>query len=379
MNIFISYNRRNESIVKSLVEDLKTLGHSVWFDQELSGGQVWWDRILATIRGCDVFVFVLAQEPLNSTACMREYGYALDLGKPILPVLVAEGVSINLLPPGLSQIQFVDYRKQDRNAAFRLARALTTVPPPEPLPEPLPPPPESPISYLASLTEKIETASTLNYEKQSALLLDLKRSLRKPETADDAQVLLERLRKRHDLLASIAEEIDELLMGTRESATLSAHSPEPELPPQKTARPPKKPHGKTETSEPETSTPQEAEEAIDKAFQQENKTEQFNANISYVSDPSGITSREKQEPMTKLGHLGFLSIAYLFSIMLGVICILQLVFWKQDWNMWLGLLIPLIIWGVSGLLFARHSRLLAIVIACVCFVIGIIIFLVAPG
>jgi len=32
------------------------------------------------------------------------------------------------LPPALGQIQFVDYRKQDRNAAFRLARAITTVP-----------------------------------------------------------------------------------------------------------------------------------------------------------------------------------------------------------------------------------------------------------
>ena len=137
-NIFISYNRKAEAIAKNLVDDLEALNNIVWFDQDLSGGQVWWNRILKTVRDCDIFVFVLNPESLNSTACKREYGYAVDLGKPILPVLVAEGVSTNLLPPALSQIQFVDYRKQDRTAAFRLARALTTIPPSEPLPKPFP-------------------------------------------------------------------------------------------------------------------------------------------------------------------------------------------------------------------------------------------------
>ena len=99
---------------------------------ELSGGQAWWDQILASIRDCDVFVFVLTPEALISTACKREFGYAADLGKPILPVLVSAGVSTNLLPPALSQIQFVDYRNQNRDATIRLARAFTTIPPPQP-------------------------------------------------------------------------------------------------------------------------------------------------------------------------------------------------------------------------------------------------------
>jgi hypothetical protein len=110
------------------------LGHTVWFDHELTGGQVWWDQILAKVRDCDVFIFVLNPEALKSTACKREYSYAHDLGKPILPVLVAEGVRTNLLPSALSQIQFVDYLKQDRDAAIRLARALTATPAPQPLP-----------------------------------------------------------------------------------------------------------------------------------------------------------------------------------------------------------------------------------------------------
>ena len=166
--IFISYNRQNEAIARTLADDIEALGHTVWFDQELSGAQVWWNQILAAIRDCDVFVFVLHPETLNSTACKREYGYAADLGKPILPILTSQEVSTNLLPPALSQIQFVDYRKQDRSAALRLARALATVPPAEPLPNPLPSPPEAPISYLGSLTVQVDTTSILSYEQQSA-------------------------------------------------------------------------------------------------------------------------------------------------------------------------------------------------------------------
>ena len=46
-NIFISYNRKAEAITKALADDFEDLGHTVWFDQEISGGQAWWDQILA--------------------------------------------------------------------------------------------------------------------------------------------------------------------------------------------------------------------------------------------------------------------------------------------------------------------------------------------
>ncbi len=223
--IFVSYNRQSKEITTTLVNDIEALGHTVWYDQELSGGQAWWDKILSTIRGCDIFVSVLDPAALNSAACKRECEYAVDLGKPVLPVLVSEGVSINLLPPALSQIQFVDYQRPDRQAALRLARAFAAVPPPKPLPDPLPLPPEVPISYLGGLTAQVETTSTLSYQQQSALVIDLRRGLHNPETADDTRTLLTRLRKRHDLFAKIAEEIDELLGSPRQTPSVQPHTP----------------------------------------------------------------------------------------------------------------------------------------------------------
>jgi hypothetical protein len=50
------------------------------------------------LRDTDIFVLLLHPGGLNSVACGREFGYAAALGKHILPVLVADGVSTNLLP-----------------------------------------------------------------------------------------------------------------------------------------------------------------------------------------------------------------------------------------------------------------------------------------
>ncbi|MCG6873940.1 MAG: toll/interleukin-1 receptor domain-containing protein [Betaproteobacteria bacterium] len=209
--VFICYSRQSEAAVKALANDIDTLGHDVWFDQELSGGQAWWDQILANIRNSDVVLVALAPEAVRSIAVKREYGYATDLGKPILPVVVAEGISAGLLPPALSTVQFVDYQVQDRSSALRLARAISVIPPPKPLPQPLPQAPEVPLSYLGGLREKIDATCNLNFADQSALLLELKRSLRDPDTAKDGRALLKGLQARRDLFAAIGEEINELL------------------------------------------------------------------------------------------------------------------------------------------------------------------------
>lgn len=209
--VIVSYSRESEHVTRTVIQDIEALGYDVWFDQELSGGQVWWDQILERIRDSDIFIFVLSSESLNSIACKREYGYAANLGKPILPILVSVEISINLLPPELSKIQFVDYRKQDRDAVIRLARALKSIPPRGTLPDPLPTPPDVPIAYLGNLSLRIETESNLSYEQQSALLIDLKRFLRDPETAGDTKKLLKNLKYRRDVFKIIVEEIDELL------------------------------------------------------------------------------------------------------------------------------------------------------------------------
>ena len=209
-NVFVSYSRRSEASAKRVVVDLERLGRSVWFDSKLTGGQAWWDQILDSIRGCDVFVLILEPGSLQSEACTREFGYAAGLGKPILPILVADGVSTNLLPRELTEIHFVDYREEDQEAAFRLARAFAGIPAAPALPDPLPEPPEVPVSYLGGLAAQVDQAA-LTLEEQRLLVMDLQEALQDPTTAADARQLLRKLRERRDLFARVEKDIDRLI------------------------------------------------------------------------------------------------------------------------------------------------------------------------
>jgi hypothetical protein len=209
--IFISYSSKSKNLVQALVEDLEMARHQIWFDHQLTGGQGWWDQILENIRQCDLFIFALTPDALNSYPCQLEYNYAHQLNKNILPVLLTDGVSPDLLPPELSVIQFVDYRTQDRQSAFRLVNALNNLPSPRPLPDPLPEAPAVPISYLGSLKEQIEISRSLSFEEQTALIFKLKDQFLQEDQQEDVLVLLRAMKRREDLFAKIDKEIDTLL------------------------------------------------------------------------------------------------------------------------------------------------------------------------
>ncbi len=145
---------------------------------------------------------------LDFRACRSEYNYASALHKRVLPVLCQDGVKVNLLPPELSKIQFVDYRGQD--GGFCLSEVLQDVPHAIPLPVPLPAEPAVPVSYLGDLREQIEVPQNLTLTEQRDIFFRITPRLKDPESSDDARELLRLFRGREDLLATIAEEIDEL-------------------------------------------------------------------------------------------------------------------------------------------------------------------------
>ncbi len=119
-------------------------------DQRLAGGDAWWRAILEEVRGCDVFVFALSQNSIDSKPCQAELQYAQSLGLPILPVQVGLVDSMSLNP--LAAVQAVDYRSPTPSTAMRLIAALhRTRVLRQPLPAPLPPEPEVPFEYLIRL------------------------------------------------------------------------------------------------------------------------------------------------------------------------------------------------------------------------------------
>lgn len=209
--IFVSYSRNNLEAVTQLVEDMKDAGIDIWHDQALTGGQRWWDDILANIRQCDIFVFALSPESWDSEACKSELGYVVQLGKPILPVLVSEGININLLSPPLNEIQVTDYRRRDKEAAFAVLKSIYTAPATPSLPDPLPTPPHVPISYLSTLKDRIDSNASLSSQDQITLIFELEQECQEGHSPTETRDLLIRLRRRDDLLAKIASKIDAAL------------------------------------------------------------------------------------------------------------------------------------------------------------------------
>src|SRR5581483_8853640 len=88
--VFISYSSTELQPVSTLAQHLRTGGYDYWFDQELSGGQRWWNEVLRQIVACDVFLPVISDRFTRSVACRRELEYALALGKPFIPIIVEQ-------------------------------------------------------------------------------------------------------------------------------------------------------------------------------------------------------------------------------------------------------------------------------------------------
>lgn len=237
MKLFVSYSSRDRDSVKNLAQDLesavKTLPHQsefgVWFDQELIGGHDWWNNIISAIYHCDLFIFALTPDSLESAPCKLEYTYASQLNKRILPILLSDGVNPGLLPAELQRLQFVDYRTADKPAYQRLLTSIVNLPAPQPPPDPLPTPPDAPVSPLAQIKAQLESPS-LDLDTQLKLVFQLKQYLSEPDKAAGARELLQQLSHHSDVRAAIAQDIAVILGSTPPPAPVT-RQPEPQRAP----------------------------------------------------------------------------------------------------------------------------------------------------
>jgi len=219
-SVFVSYTRADHQRVGKLLDGLKRLGYRVWHDQELSGGQEWWDVILRQIRECDGLLLVVSPAQLDSEACREEVTYARSLGKSVLPVMIQD-VPVKRLPRDLALLQLVDYTGRSENEAFELMGALKRLPVPAALPDPLPAAPPVPMSYINDLYTSVD-AKVLTLEQQYGLIGQLRQALGEPEAREQALDILRRLNRRHDLYRDPAAEIEAML--TRVPLTSKATS-----------------------------------------------------------------------------------------------------------------------------------------------------------
>jgi hypothetical protein len=219
--VFLSYSRHNAEVVTKLIHDLQAAGIDIWYDQTLTGGQRWWDNILENIAKCDVFILALSPESWQSEACKSELQYVSKLGKTILPVLISDGININLLPAPLNQIQITDCRRGDSESVLSLIKSIYSASAAQPLPDPLPAPPPVPVSYLSTLKERIDSREPMSSQNQITLLFEIQEELRDGRSPVEIRELLVELKRRDDLLAKIGTQIDAVLNSLEQKVSMA--------------------------------------------------------------------------------------------------------------------------------------------------------------
>jgi len=226
LTLFLSYAHQDLDVVTSLRRDLEDLGQAVWLDESLHGGQIWWDEILRQVRQCNGFVLAVSGRSLQSEACLAEWGYAVDLARPFLPVRI-DATEWTGAPDRMRQSQHIDYKPNDANSIKALVKSLGGFVQAVPLPEVLPPPPPTPMSYHERYA-KLFGPAPLTFDDQINYFARLTTDI-DSANASDALELLAVLRNREDLTVKMGKRIDEFV-AQRNSAIGAGAPGEPQMP-----------------------------------------------------------------------------------------------------------------------------------------------------
>jgi len=213
MSLFISYSSRDRAGLDTVLSALRRAHEEVWFDEELGAGEVWWRTILERIRNCEVFVFAISANSLESKPCLAELRYAQDLDKPIVPVQIGPIPSMRVTP--LAQVEAIDYQSPTVDSGIRLIIAVREAREhARPLPSPLPAEPPVPFAYLMRLASTI-SGPTLDPHQQTTLVSELRAGLEEDGHDDTARrditQLLCILRDRPDVTYRTRSDIEHLL------------------------------------------------------------------------------------------------------------------------------------------------------------------------
>lgn len=113
--VFISYCRADRSLVDRLGDTLEQAGVSPIWDRDLNPGTGFSEQIQNFIANAHVFLPLLTPNSVERPWVHQEIGYALGLGKPVLPV------TTSALPGGfISGIQGVQLNADLSNASEQL-------------------------------------------------------------------------------------------------------------------------------------------------------------------------------------------------------------------------------------------------------------------
>jgi len=120
--VFLSYSREDLRFVEKLAADLQQAGYDVWYDlTDIEGGDRWAIEIQTAIDNSDVCITVISSNSIVSEWVEKEFLYASNVGKKVVPVLY----EWTTLPLWLMNIHYIDVRGKNYQKNFsRLQTAI---------------------------------------------------------------------------------------------------------------------------------------------------------------------------------------------------------------------------------------------------------------
>lgn len=109
--IFVSYSRHDEAFASKIAIWLaNTLNMGVWIDiDDIQPGVKWSAAIQDGLDNCEVMVVIVTPEAMDSINVEDEWQYFIDLGKPVVPILLRSAP----VPYQLRRIQWIDFSEKD--------------------------------------------------------------------------------------------------------------------------------------------------------------------------------------------------------------------------------------------------------------------------
>jgi hypothetical protein len=95
--VFVCYAHDERDSVLAEVAWLRGRGFEVWYDEAIEAGARWSEDLARAVEGCAAFLYFLSPRSVASRYCLDEVHYALECGRPIVPVELAPVT----LTPGL--------------------------------------------------------------------------------------------------------------------------------------------------------------------------------------------------------------------------------------------------------------------------------------
>ena len=105
--VFISYSTKDAVFADLAKMKLNAQGVEVWLDHgDLRGGDEWREAIDQGISGSDALLVILTPASCVSSYVTYEWGFALGLGKKVIPLMREEAA----VHPRLEAFQRLDFR-----------------------------------------------------------------------------------------------------------------------------------------------------------------------------------------------------------------------------------------------------------------------------